>query len=100
MDCGQAILQGCHRAGFTPTPRYVTADIAARLSLARTGLATALVPRTAVAPAAPGIRTALIGDHPIRRLLFAATRRTENANATTAAVVAALLTASRDGRAA
>lgn len=34
-DCGQAILQGCHRAGFTPRPRYVTADIAAQLTLAR-----------------------------------------------------------------
>ncbi|QIP88083.1 LysR family transcriptional regulator [Streptomyces sp. Tu 2975] len=43
-DCGQAVLQACRQAGFTPTPRYVTADIAAQLTLARAGLATALVP--------------------------------------------------------
>ncbi|MGW6688354.1 LysR family transcriptional regulator [Streptomyces sp. NPDC054961] len=99
-DCGQAILRGCHRAGFTPAPRYVTADIAAQLTLARTGLATALVPRTAIDPATPGIRTTPIADHPLQRLLFAATRHTENANPTTTAVVAALRTASEEGQAA
>lgn len=36
-DCGQAILQACHQAGFTPTTRYITADIAAQLTLARAG---------------------------------------------------------------
>ncbi|MFJ5549169.1 LysR family transcriptional regulator [Streptomyces sp. NPDC093225] len=99
-ECGQAVLHGCQRAGFTPVPRYVTADIAAQLTLARAGLATALVPRTAIDPTAPGIRTAPVADHPIQRLLFAATRHTENANPTTAAVVAALRTAAREGRAA
>lgn len=94
-DCGQAILHACHQAGFTPTTRYVTADIAAQLTLARSGLATALVPRTAIAPATPGIRTAPLEDRPIQRLLFAATRHTETANPTTAAVVAALRTAAR-----
>jgi DNA-binding transcriptional LysR family regulator len=97
-DCGQAILQACHQAGFTPTPRYVTADIAAQLTLARAGLATALVPRTAIDPTTPGIRTASIEDRPILRLLFAATRHTETANPTTTAVVAALRTATRQGR--
>ncbi|MGW0752593.1 LysR substrate-binding domain-containing protein [Streptomyces sp. NPDC002587] len=92
-DCGQAILHACHQAGFTPTTRYVTADIAAQLVLARSGLATAHVPQTAVAPATPGIRTAPIKDHPIQRLLFAATRHTETTNPTTAAVIAALRTA-------
>ncbi|MFD5164478.1 LysR substrate-binding domain-containing protein [Streptomyces hawaiiensis] len=95
-DCGQAILHACHQAGFTPSPRYVTADIAAQLALARAGLATALVPRTAIDPATPGIRTAPVGDHPILRLLFAATRHTETANPTTTAVVAALRTAARE----
>ncbi|WP_405786216.1 LysR substrate-binding domain-containing protein [Streptomyces sp. NBC_01367] len=94
-DCGQAILRACHQAGFTPTTRYVTADIAAQLTLARAGLATALVPRTAIDPATPGIRTAPIEDHSIRRLLFAATRHTEASTPTTAAVVAALLAAAR-----
>ncbi|PWK64486.1 DNA-binding transcriptional LysR family regulator [Streptomyces sp. CG 926] len=98
-DCGQAIVQGCRRAGFTPVPRYLTADIAAQLTLVRAGLATALVPRTAIDPAAPGIRTAAVTDHPIRRLLFAATRHTGNANPTTAAVVEALRTAADEGRA-
>ncbi|MEU2655113.1 LysR family transcriptional regulator [Streptomyces sp. NPDC007325] len=97
-DCGQAILHACHQAGFTPTGRYVTADISAQLALARAGLATALVPRTAIDPGAPGIRTAPIEDHPILRLLFAATRRTESANPTTAAIVEALLTAVRQDR--
>ncbi|MFD3663574.1 LysR substrate-binding domain-containing protein [Streptomyces sp. NPDC058659] len=97
-DCGQAILYACHQAGFTPTTRYVTADIAAQLALARAGLATALVPRTAIDPGTPGIRTAPIEDHPILRLLFAATRHTETTNPTTAAVVAALRTASRHDR--
>ncbi|MGW7438707.1 LysR substrate-binding domain-containing protein [Streptomyces sp. NPDC054849] len=97
-DCGQAILHACHQAGFTPTTRYITADIAAQLTLARAGLATALVPRTAIDPATPGIRTAPIEDRPIRRLLFAATRHTETANPTTTAVVAALRTAARPGR--
>jgi DNA-binding transcriptional LysR family regulator len=97
-DCGQAILQACHQAGFTPTTRYVTADIAAQLTLARAGLATALVPRTAIDPATPGIRTAPIKDRPVRRLLFAATRRTETANPTTKAVVAALRVAARENR--
>ncbi|MCL6735677.1 LysR substrate-binding domain-containing protein [Streptomyces neyagawaensis] len=97
-DCGQAILQACHQAGFTPTTRYVTADIATQLALARAGLATALVPRTAIDPASPGIRTAPIEDRPILRLLFAATRHTETANPTTTAVVAALRTAARENR--
>ncbi|MYY87147.1 MULTISPECIES: LysR family transcriptional regulator [unclassified Streptomyces] len=97
-DCGQAVLHACRQAGFTPTARYVTADIAAQLELARAGLATALVPRAAIDPAAPGIRTAPIGDHPVQRLLFAATRRMGTANPTTAAVVAALRTAARQDR--
>ncbi|MDX3521397.1 LysR substrate-binding domain-containing protein [Streptomyces scabiei] len=96
--CGQAILHACHQAGFTPTARYVTADIAAQLALARAGLATALVPRTAIDPATPGIRTAPIEDRPVGRLLFAATRRTETANPTTTAVVAALRVAARENR--
>ncbi|MEU9375644.1 LysR substrate-binding domain-containing protein [Streptomyces sp. NPDC048255] len=97
-DCGQAILHACHQAGFTPTTRYVTADIAAQLTLARAGLATALVPRTAIDPATPGIRTVPIEDHPIRRLLFAATRHTETANPTNTAVIAALRTAAQQAR--
>ncbi len=97
-DCGQAILHACHQVGFTPMTRYITADIAAQLALARAGLATALVPRTAIDPATPGIRTAPIEDRPILRLLFAATRHTETANPTTTAVVAALRTAVRQGR--
>ncbi|MFE7766594.1 LysR substrate-binding domain-containing protein [Streptomyces sp. NPDC057438] len=96
--CGQAILHACHQAGFTPTARYVTADIAAQLAVARAGLATALVPRTAIDPATPGIRTVPIEDRPVRRLLFAATRRTETANPTTTAVVAALRVAARENR--
>ncbi|MGW6316444.1 LysR family transcriptional regulator [Streptomyces sp. NPDC055099] len=99
-DCGQAILQACHRAGFTPAPRYITADIAAQLTLARAGLATALVPRTAIDPTTPGIRTTPIADHPIQRLLFAATRHTEHANPTTTAIAAALRTATQEGQAA
>ncbi|UQX04796.1 LysR substrate-binding domain-containing protein [Streptomyces sp. RerS4] len=94
-DCGQAILHACHQAGFTPATRYVTADIAAQLALVRAGLATALVPRTAIAPATPGIRTAPIEDHPILRLLFAATRHTETTNPTTTAVIAALRAAAQ-----
>ncbi len=97
-DCGQAILQGCRRAGFTPVPRYLTADIAAQLTLVRAGLATALIPRTAIDPAIPGIRTAPVADHPIQRLLFAATRHTGHADPTTTAVVAALRTAAQVGR--
>ncbi|MER6474573.1 LysR family transcriptional regulator [Streptomyces collinus] len=97
-DCGHAILRACQQAGFTPTTRYVTADIAAQLALARAGLATALVPETAIAPATPGIHTAPIKDHPIQRLLFAATRHTETTNPTTAAVIAALRTAARQDR--
>jgi len=92
-DCGQAILHACQQAGFTPTTRYVTADIAAQIALARAGLATALVPQTALDPATPGISAAPIEDHPIQRLLFAATRHTETTNPTTAAVIAALGTA-------
>ncbi|MEU3282713.1 LysR family transcriptional regulator [Streptomyces antibioticus] len=97
-DCGQAILQACRQAGFTPTPRYVTADIAAQVTLARSGLATALVPRTAIDPVTPGIRAVPIEDNPIQRLLFAATRHTGTTNPTTAAVIAALRTAARQDR--
>ncbi|WP_079141484.1 LysR substrate-binding domain-containing protein [Streptomyces sp. LUP30] len=96
-ECGQAILQACHHAGFALAPRYITADIAAQLTLARTGLATALIPRTAIDPTAPGIRTAPIEGQPITRLLFAASRHTQTANPTTTAVVAALRTAARQG---
>ncbi|MFJ2783543.1 MULTISPECIES: LysR substrate-binding domain-containing protein [unclassified Streptomyces] len=70
----------------------------AQLTLARSGLATALVPRTAIDPATPGIRAAPIDDHPIQRLLFAATRHTETTNPTTAAVIAALRKAARQNR--
>ncbi|MFD7078907.1 LysR substrate-binding domain-containing protein [Streptomyces sp. NPDC059918] len=96
-DCGQAILRACGQAGFTPTPRYVTADITAQLTLARAGLATALVPRTAIDPTTPGIRAAPLDSHPIRRLLFAATRHTETANPTNTALIAALRTAAQQG---
>ncbi|MEU3691254.1 LysR family transcriptional regulator [Streptomyces narbonensis] len=97
-DCGQAVLQACRQAGFAPTARYVTTDTSAQLALARAGLATALVPRTAVDPDAPGIRTASIEDRPIVRRLFAATRRTGSADPTSAAVVTALRTAALEGR--
>ncbi|MEU8841559.1 LysR family transcriptional regulator [Streptomyces roseus] len=97
-DCGQAILQGCRQAGFTPTPRYITADITAQVTLARAGLATALVPRMAIDPNTPGIRTSPIADHPIRRLLFAATRHGDSPNPTTTAVIAALRTAAQEGK--
>ncbi|MGW3917570.1 LysR substrate-binding domain-containing protein [Streptomyces sp. NPDC005070] len=97
-ECGQAILHACHQAGFTPTTRYVTADIAAQLTLARAGLATALLPRTAIDPATAGIRTAPLEDHPVQRQLFAATRRTESANPTTTAIIAALRTATRENQ--
>ncbi|MBQ0889545.1 hypothetical protein KBZ94_32275 [Streptomyces sp. RM72] len=73
--------------------------MAAQRALARAGLATALVPRRAIDPATPGIRAVPIEDYPILRLLFAATRQTETANPTTTAVVAALRTAARQGRA-
>ncbi|MFD5257671.1 LysR substrate-binding domain-containing protein [Streptomyces bobili] len=96
-DCGQAILHAFRQAGFAPTSRYISADTGAQLTLARAGLATALVPRTAIDPATPGIRTAPIEDRPIMRLLFAATRHTETANPTTTAVIAALRTAARQG---
>ncbi|MGC5038553.1 LysR substrate-binding domain-containing protein [Streptomyces sp. DT190] len=99
-DCGQAILRACHQAGFTPTTHYVTTDIAAQLALARAGLATALIPRTAIDADTPGIRTAPIEDHPILRVLFAATRHTETENPTTTAVVTALRTAARQHAAA
>ncbi|MFJ3205595.1 LysR family transcriptional regulator [Streptomyces sp. NPDC086989] len=98
-DCGQAILQGCSQAGFTPTPRYITADITAQLSLARAGLATALVPRMAIDPATPGIRSSPLSDHPIQRLLFAATRHTDSPNPTTTAVIAALRTTALEAKA-
>ncbi|WP_165951310.1 LysR substrate-binding domain-containing protein [Streptomyces aquilus] len=91
------ILHACHKAGFTPTPRYVPADNAARLALAPAGLATALVLRTAIDPAVSGIRTTPIQDRSILRLLFAATRHTETANPTTTAVISALPTATRPG---
>ncbi|MEU1890527.1 hypothetical protein [Streptomyces pristinaespiralis] len=66
-----------------------------RQCVARAGLATALVPRAAIDPAAPGIRAVPIEDHPILRLLFAATRHTEATDPTTTAVIAALRTAAR-----
>ncbi|MHA5050336.1 LysR substrate-binding domain-containing protein [Streptomyces sp. SD15] len=97
-DCGQAILHACHQAGFTAKAPYVTADIAAQLTLARAGLATALIPRTAIDPTTPGIHAVPIEDRPIQRLLFAATRQTETANPTTTAVIAALRTAAHHGQ--
>ncbi|MBG0826763.1 LysR family transcriptional regulator [Planomonospora sp. ID67723] len=94
-ECGQAILHACHQAGFTPTARYATADITAQLTLARAGLATALIPAMAIDPAAPGIRTAAITGNPIHRQLFAAVRRTDVPNPTTAAITAAIRQATR-----
>lgn len=96
-DCGQAIVQACRQAGFTPSTPYVTTDIAAQLTLVRAGLATALIPRTAIDPTTPGIRTSPVEDHPIHRLLFAATRHTDTANPTTTAVITALRTAVQHG---
>ncbi|MGW7202577.1 hypothetical protein [Streptomyces sp. NPDC054837] len=65
----------------------------AQLTLARAGLATALIPRTAIDPTTAGIHTSPIEDHPIQRLLFAATRHTSTANLTITAVVTALRSA-------
>ncbi|MFJ2238290.1 LysR family transcriptional regulator [Streptomyces sp. NPDC087859] len=96
-DCGQAILQACRQAGFAPSTPYVTTDIAAQLTLARAGLATALIPRTAIDPTTTGIHTSPIEDHPIHRSLFAATRHTNTANPTITAVVTALRTAAQHG---
>ncbi|WP_412566673.1 LysR substrate-binding domain-containing protein [Streptomyces europaeiscabiei] len=90
-------MQACHEAGFTPSTPYVTTDIAPQLHLVRAGPATAPIPRTAIAPATPGIRTALSEDHPIHRLPFAATRHADTANPTATAVIAALRTAARHG---
>ncbi|CAM5657529.1 hypothetical protein SATRM34S_06792 [Streptomyces atroolivaceus] len=49
------MLHGCRQTGFPSRTRYVTAGVAAQLTLARAGLATALVLRTAIDPATPGI---------------------------------------------
>ncbi|WP_406202081.1 hypothetical protein OG920_43715 [Streptomyces europaeiscabiei] len=98
-DCGRAALscRPATRPDSPPSTPYVTTDIAPQLHLVRAGPATALIPRTAIAPATPGIRMAISEDHPIHRLPFAATRHADTANPTATAVIAALRTAARHG---
>ncbi|MEU4217297.1 LysR family transcriptional regulator [Actinoplanes sp. NPDC026623] len=91
-DCGQAVLYACRQAGFTPDSPYLTADITAQLTLARAGLATALVPAMAIETTI-GLSTTPIAGNPIHRQLYTATRHTDARHPTIDALTAALRTA-------
>ncbi|MFE4912990.1 LysR substrate-binding domain-containing protein [Streptomyces sp. NPDC056652] len=66
--CGDAVLQACRSAGFTPRVRHTRTDFSAMIALAASGGHTVLIPRMATArlPRALSVRPVTDSSSPAR----------------------------------
>ncbi|GGV00226.1 LysR family transcriptional regulator [Streptomyces litmocidini] len=72
--CGDAVLQACRSAGFTPQVRHTCADFSAMIALAASGGHTVLVPRMAAAHLPPALTARPVTDSALTRTIETAVR--------------------------
>lgn len=72
--CGRAVRAACRAAGFEPDIRYVSSEPLVLLSAVLAAGAVALLPRLALTQPVPGADMLPVGDHGLRRQVFAAYR--------------------------
>ncbi|GAB2713213.1 LysR family transcriptional regulator [Kitasatospora kifunensis] len=72
--CGDAVLQACRSAGFTPRVRNVCTDFSAMIALAESAGHTALIPRMAATHLPPALTTRPVTDRTLARTIEIAVR--------------------------
>ncbi|MFI9047093.1 LysR family transcriptional regulator [Streptomyces sp. NPDC053427] len=87
--CGDAVLQACRTAGFTPQTRHTCTDFSAMIALAASTGHTVLVPRMATHQLPPTLITRPVTDHTLARTIEIAVRQ----NTAHESAIAACLTA-------
>ncbi|MFF2079157.1 LysR family transcriptional regulator [Kitasatospora sp. NPDC058162] len=73
--CGDAVLQACRSAGFTPRVRHTCTDFAAMTALAASGGHTVLIPRIATDRLPPTLTVRPVSDGTLTRTIETAVRR-------------------------
>ncbi|WP_435600136.1 LysR family transcriptional regulator [Streptomyces sp. C10-9-1] len=72
--CGDAVLQACRSAGFTPRIRHTCTDFSAMIALAAGGGHTALIPHLAAAHLPPMLAARPVTDSTLTRTIETAVR--------------------------
>ncbi|MER7666935.1 LysR family transcriptional regulator [Kitasatospora sp. NPDC096128] len=73
--CGDAVLQACRSAGFTPRVRHTCTDFAAMAALAASGGHTVLIPRIATDRLPPTLTVRPVSDGTLTRTIETAVRQ-------------------------
>ncbi|MFD7448785.1 LysR family transcriptional regulator [Kitasatospora sp. NPDC059827] len=73
--CGDAVLQACRSAGFTPRVRHTCTDFAAMTALAASGGHTVLIPRIATDRLPPTLTVRPVSDTTLTRTIETAVRQ-------------------------
>ncbi|MFJ4186828.1 LysR family transcriptional regulator [Kitasatospora sp. NPDC089509] len=90
--CGDAVLQACRSAGFTPRVRHTCTDFSAMVALAAGGGHTALIPRLATHGLPPNLTARPVTDRGLARTIETAVRQgTAHQPAVAACLAAAAL---------
>ncbi|MFJ2863759.1 LysR family transcriptional regulator [Kitasatospora sp. NPDC087314] len=97
--CGDAVLQACRSAGFTPQVRHTCTDFSAMIALAASGGHTVLIPRMAAAHLPPTLTARPVTDSTLTRTIETAVRHGTAHEPAIAACLTALHTLSPDGAA-
>ncbi|MFF8731673.1 LysR family transcriptional regulator [Streptomyces sp. NPDC015171] len=90
--CGEAVLQACRSAGFTPRIRHVCTDFTAMIALAASGGHPVLVPRMAATRLPPALSVRPVTDRMLARRIEIATRHGATREPGTGACLQALRT--------
>ncbi|MET8509796.1 LysR family transcriptional regulator [Streptomyces sp. NPDC004787] len=72
--CGDAVLQACRSAGFTPQVRHTCTDFSAMIALAASGGHTVLIPHMAAAHLPPTLTARPVTDSTLTRTIETAVR--------------------------
>lgn len=72
--CGDAVLQACRSAGFTPQVRHTCTDFSAMIALAASGGHTVLIPHMAAAHLPPTLTARPVSDSTLTRTIEIAVR--------------------------
>ncbi|MFJ9611604.1 LysR family transcriptional regulator [Kitasatospora sp. NPDC101176] len=88
--CGDAVLQACRSAGFTPRVRHVCTDFTAMIALAGSAGHAALIPLLAASHLPPALTALRVTDTALARTIEAAVRPGTGHEPAIAATLAAL----------
>ncbi|MFE0654609.1 LysR family transcriptional regulator [Streptomyces sp. NPDC059534] len=92
--CGDAVLQACRSAGFTPQVRHTFTDFSAMIALAASSGHTVLIPHIAAAHLPPTLTARPVTDNTLTRTIETAVRHGTAHEPTIAACLTALRTLS------